>query len=140
MMERLNHALHNEKVCEVVCQNGFYDWAITTAFYSALHFVQHKIFPINEKTKDGHKFKVSSFNQYYKAFNIHGKSKHELLIDLVQEHCAAIAPEYIWLHDTCRNARYHQHNIKEPTAIKAKEWLKKIKEYCNPPAVEVKST
>lgn len=130
IQERLDHANHNESVCDLLLQSGKFDWVVTTAFYSSLHFVQHKIFPLKQKTADGQKFDVPNFNVFSKGFNPLQKSKHELLIELVEKHCSDIAPEYNWLYDACRNSRYHQYHIKEGTAKKAKDSLNKIKAYC----------
>lgn len=132
IQERLNHALHNETVCELLFQSNKFDWTITTAFYSALHYVQNKIFPLKQRTKDGKsKFEIPSFNSYCKSFNPLQKAKHELLIELVENYCSEISPEYNWLYDTCRNARYHDYNLTQKTAQKALDCLKKIKNHCS---------
>ncbi len=45
--DNLEYAQHNEKACKYLDKKPeFTDWVITTAFYSALHFVRYKIFPI----------------------------------------------------------------------------------------------
>ena len=39
------HAKHNEDACHYLNQSGKYnDWVITTAFYSAMHYVQYELF------------------------------------------------------------------------------------------------
>lgn len=49
---RKQHAIHNEEACDfLLSSNKFNDWVITTAFYSALHFVQHEIFPLTHDDK-----------------------------------------------------------------------------------------
>lgn len=127
---RLEHALHNEEVCKLLSGTKFKDWKVTTAFYSALHFVRHKIFPIKQKTPDGQKFQIDSFNQYYRGFNPKNLGKHELLMKLVETHCPDIKVEYKWLLDTCMSARYHNFNISDKVAQKVDVNLQKIKVYC----------
>lgn len=42
----LNHAKHNYEVCFFLYEKTKYnDWIITTAYYSAIHFVYYKLFP-----------------------------------------------------------------------------------------------
>ena len=42
-----DHAIHNELACIYLDKcTDFPDWVITTSFYSSLHFLQHKLFPI----------------------------------------------------------------------------------------------
>ena len=42
----LDQAKHNEKVCDYLGKKDSYsDWVITTAFYSARNYLEHKIFP-----------------------------------------------------------------------------------------------
>ena len=48
--DSLNHAIHNKEACEYLSKEPkFSDWVITTAFYSALHFIDYKIFPLDLK-------------------------------------------------------------------------------------------
>ena len=44
--KKKSHGQRNQKLSEVLL-NGkiYYDWVITTAFYSAIHFVEDKILP-----------------------------------------------------------------------------------------------
>ena len=46
-MDSLAHAKHNERVCNYLGRSAdFGDWVITTAFYSAMHYVRHLMVPI----------------------------------------------------------------------------------------------
>jgi hypothetical protein len=127
---RIEHALHNEEICELLANTKFKDWVVTTAFYSALHFVRHKIFPFKQSTGKGETFKIDSFYQYMKAFNPKRVGKHELILDLVRTHCPAAYSDYQWLFDTCMNARYHHYKVSEKVANKALEKLQSIKKVC----------
>lgn len=131
---RIEHALHNEEICNLLSTTKFKDWVVTTAFYSALHFVRHKIFPIKKKTEKGETFKIESFNQYSKAFNPKQLGKHELILDLVRTECPEAYADYLWLFNTCMNARYHDFKVSERVANKTVEKLHIIKEFCTQPA------
>ena len=68
---RLDHAEHNKKLSEQLYNEGnFLDWANTTAFYSALHFVHNKLIP---GTYNG--VLCNNFEDVYKILKC--KSKHE---------------------------------------------------------------
>ena len=52
----LEHAEHNEKAYRYLCQEPeFSDWIITTAFYSAIHYIRHRMFPFEDQLKNGKK-------------------------------------------------------------------------------------
>lgn len=69
----LDHATHNEEVCSHLDDNTKYsDWIITTAFYSAMHFMKHKIFPL--KIIDQAKMIEHLVNGYYTKNNLVLKS------------------------------------------------------------------
>lgn len=121
-----NHAKHNEEVCDFLIADGrFNDWIITTSFYSALHYVQHEIFPLTEET-----IKYTNFDGYYtfvlKSQNI---SKHEGTKKLVKEHIPTCFAHYRWLFDACMNARYSKYQISNQKAAEAKSNLIEIKKH-----------
>ncbi len=126
------HAVHNEQVCDLLIQNGqFNDWVITAAFYSALHLVQHQIFPINFSGKP-----YSNFNRYY-AIEVQRKrptkSKHKAIKELVIGHLNACSNSYRWLYDNCMSARYNNFHVSQALAAKAKLELEAIKSVCTKP-------
>ena len=127
-----DHALHNEKVCNLLLKNGdFPDWVVTTAFYSALHYAQFASFPYNTGKET-----FNSFDNYYnRHFNgVPNKpSKHQATINLVYAIFGDDAGYlYKWLHDTCRTSRYHKYKIPPALADLAKEKLIELKEYLMP--------
>ena len=77
------HAIHNEEACKfLLTSKKFNDWVVTTAFYSALHFVQNELFPL---TDNGQKY--TDFNVYFgKVLKKKNKklSKHSATIELVK--------------------------------------------------------
>ena len=122
------HAEHNEKACDFLLESKLYfDWVVTTAFYSALHFVQHEIFPIEIDSKD-----YDSFDDYF-ASNTKGSlkniSKHEATVNLVKLHIYSAYPSYKWLYDSCMSARYKNYNVSEQSAIKARERLTQLRAF-----------
>lgn len=129
--ERLNHALHNEAVCEYLqLKVEFPDWVITTAFYTALQFVSYKIFPFEVPTIGGKKTKIESLNEFYLYKTDRKMSKHDLLADLVNKHCGVISPDYDWLLSMSMTARYSNYNHSREVALKSVNLVKKIKKYC----------
>lgn len=129
--EQLNHALHNEAVCDYLeLKVDFADWTITTAFYAALHFVSYKIFPLEIPSIDGKKTKIENVDDYYRYKSDRKLSKHALLSDLVERHCYQISPEYDWLLSMSMTARYSYYQHDKLIADKARTLMKKIKSFC----------
>ncbi len=120
------HAIHNEAACDFLLANGnFSDWVVTTAFYSALHYVQHEIFPLTEQGVN-----FPDLDSYYHHLKQNGiqKSKHRVTINLVNTHLKNEAPKYRWLYDSCMNARYTNYEISNTLATQARNYLNEIKQ------------
>lgn len=129
--DRLKHAVHNEAVCNFLDTNVlFADWTITTAFYSALHFINYKIFPQTVSSIEGKKTIIENIDQYSSYNNPKRVSKHELLSDLAAKHCTAISEDYDWLLDMSMNARYKHYQHDKEIANKARRLLLVIKTHC----------
>lgn len=129
-MDNLEYAKHNEKACNYLDKKPeFADWVITTAFYSALHYVQYKIFPITI-SKEGKRIKFKDFDDYFRKNNPHRFSKHTLLSNLVENHHTEIANDYNKLKDISWSARYNNYKYPREISNDAKKKLKKIKDYC----------
>lgn len=130
--------MHNEQVCLYLQSSGLYsDWVITTAFYSALHFVKYKAFPLNE---DGDHF--DDFDTYFKTKEFaygRKRSKHQVVIDVCQKHVKKIAPAYRELFDLCNTARYFDYQVSEDDVNLAISNLGEIKKYCNTEKPTVKA-
>jgi hypothetical protein len=126
-MDKKAHAGHNEDACKFLHSDGSYcDWVVTTAFYSALHFVQNDIFP---KTVNGNLY--DTFDQYYIGHyqGIKNKpSKHASTISLVRAELGEpIFQIYDWLFGLCMNARYHDYNVHKFVAEEATKRLSRLK-------------
>ncbi|MGM0503935.1 MAG: hypothetical protein ACQESQ_04890 [Bacteroidota bacterium] len=129
--DNLEYAQHNEKACKYLDKKPeFTDWVITTAFYSALHFVRYKIFPINIKLNSGKRLKISDFEHYFRINNPMDLSKHSLLSNLVEEKHPEIADDYNKLRDISWSARYSNYKYPRKISNDAKKRLEKIKNYC----------
>lgn len=134
--DRLNHGLHNEKVCEHLRLHNkdFADWIITTAFYSALHFASYKIFPYKKELPKDQSLTISSIDEAVNNDNPHGVGKHQLMSDLLFKYSNAIASDYNWLKDMCFNARYVEYQQDMLIADRAITLMGKIKKDCVPAA------
>jgi hypothetical protein len=127
---RLQHAKHNEDLCLIIkaLPDNYNDWVVTTAFYACIHFVEHKIFPleINNAT-------YKNFNGYYHAFFVNTNnslSKHEAKIELVEIYLRNVSSHYRWLYDTCMTARYKNYMLSNMIADLAVQTMGLIKKAC----------
>ncbi len=130
--DRIKQALHNETVSKYLEDSGnFNDWVITTAFYSALHFVQHKIFPLKHVIA-GKERTFACFDDYYSTCNMSSQkiSRHTETINLVKKNIPAIFSQYRRLKDICHSARYNTYLVKPIEVINAKLMLQEIKSAC----------
>lgn len=121
------HSQHNYEACEFLLTDGrFYDWVITTAFYSALHLVQEHVFPF----RDEEGFTYSNFEQYYSKSLKEGLkiSKHQSTIKLVEERINGAGNLYRLLHDMCITSRYRNYVVSPKKAKVAKSYLDKIRD------------
>lgn len=131
MSKTLSHAIHNFELCKHLHSNQkgkFNDWVITTAFYSALHYLHYKAFPLTKK--DGKNCKdIFSYRNSLKENGIF-LSKHETNIELVRSYLPEIFPEYKRLYDSCNIVRYTNYNASYQLADLAYKSLLKIKKIC----------
>ena len=126
------HAQHNKAVCELLLSHkNFNDWVVTTAFYSALHYVQSKVFPYTDEKGATHN-NIDEYLNYLSSTSAGKKdSKHSATIKLVNKELRSIRTHYRWLYDTCMTARYSQYKVPKSTALEAKESLLKIEAACD---------
>lgn len=128
------HAEHNEKVCNhLLSESTFTDWVVTTSFYSALHYVSHKIFPFRYKHTEYNKtFTFTCIDTYFNGIRNQQakKNKHSVMSDLVNEKCPEISNFYAWLFDVCMGARYIDYKVDKEISDLAFKRLQEIKTYC----------
>jgi len=126
------HAAHNEKTCDYLLQAGEYnDWVVTTAFYAAMQYLHHEIFPLNLNNMI-----YENFNAYYDSVCNNMKhvisdrqSKHQITIDLVHKRLPNCNRFYRWLHHESSNARYANYKVSEQMALTARNYLNFIKNH-----------
>ena len=124
---RKEHGQRNLNLSKILLDDGDYnDWVVTTSFYSAVHFVEHALFPLIENGVE-----YSNFNEYWQAvsYPIH-VSKHSCKKNLVSKYISSIKAEYRELLDDCSTARYNNYVVTDYNANQAKVKADKIKIAC----------
>jgi hypothetical protein len=122
----LEHALHNESVCNYLSESDTWnDWVVTTAFYSAVHFVEARIFPY----KAGDQV-FERFEDYYAAKIDRAKNSHECRKNLVRAKINMAFTAYKWLFENCNSARYVDYRVSPEDAKTAKLKLAVVKSLC----------
>jgi len=128
---RLEHGERNEELCDILLRDlpgRFNDWAVTTAFYACIHFVEHKIFPARICGNRFENFKAYCNHQYNVREN--HRSKHSLKSSLVREMIPGISSTYNRLKDASMHTRYEEYRIPDEDAEKANKSMKKVKKAC----------
>jgi len=126
MGTRKDHAEHNEKLSQLLYdEKVFFDWANTTAFYAALHFVNDKLLPAKYNG-----IECSRIADAAKALNC--KSKHEATMEMVNIQMPVIANDYKFLMDCSFTARYNDYQVAPGHAKICQKKLKIIKDHCFP--------
>ena len=125
--KKKEHAQRNLDLCLSLLNEGKYnDWVITTAFYSAVKFVEYALFPFVHN-----KIEYSDFNEYYEVKSNNGvPNKHTIRKRLVSDELQQIRTQYRELFDECHTARYYDYNISPSKAIEAKKNAEFIKSEC----------
>lgn len=128
-MNKKEHASHNEQACKFLHENGNYcDWVVTTAFYSALHFLQHEIFPKEIKGKQ-----YDTFDKYYNlhyAGGVNKPNKHVSTLNLIKSEMGdTVYANYKWLYDLCMTARYRDYKVHDFIANESIKRLAQIKSF-----------
>lgn len=122
----IDHALHNEKVCNFISKKEDYsDWIITTAFYSAIHFVRHLMIPVIMPNGDI----KNCFEDFFTCQRSGMEGRHGFQNRYVSTNLKTIAVEYKQLHDWCNQARYFEYNQPRVLSKQAKENLMAIKQH-----------
>jgi hypothetical protein len=98
-------------------EKTYYDWVVTTAFYSSIHYVEDYILPTIVGGID-----CNCIAKVKKAYNMRGR--HEARERLVFDKLGPIiGSRYKWLDDRSRNSRYETFKLQSSEALKAKEYL-----------------
>ncbi|MCJ8152194.1 hypothetical protein MKJ01_00270 [Chryseobacterium sp. SSA4.19] len=126
MAQTIDHANHNRDACKELRKGSkYHDWCVTTAFYSALHYVNLKIFPFNLS----HSVTCNTISEAQKALKT--RDLHETRAKMVELQCRDIAIQYRWLKSQAHNARYVTYKFTPTQADKAVQMLDEIEKYCS---------
>lgn len=125
------HAIHNnEAIRHMDKKPDFLDWVLTICFYTALHAIKHKSFPLELTVASGKKEIIHCFEDYCFKFYGNTRDAHSRLSDLVNSYHIEISGEYSQLKDLCWNARYYDYECDRDTSNLAKKYKDKIFKYC----------
>jgi hypothetical protein len=112
---------------KLLSEKLYYDWVITTAFYSSIHFVEDHILPYKISTVI-----CNCIADVKKAYKMNGRhaARERLVFDTLG---AVVGAKYKWLDDRSRYSRYETFKHQPAEALKAQEYLNFIKSKCYPP-------
>lgn len=120
-------AEHNEAACDfLAAAQTWPDWVVTTAFYSALHYVRGFLFPlaVGDNT-------YKHFDEYWeRTRDEFRQDKHQRLCQLVFEHLPAAYDAYRFLMNEARTARYNEYQTPASVAEAARRELATVREHC----------
>jgi len=119
---KLEHGRHNKVVCDNLYLQDKYeckDWVVTTSFYSAIHFIDHALFPCQH---NGKTFK--DINEAHRELN--ARSKHATREILVNKYLPKFKAEYSFLLSESQTARYVNYDLNQAFADKAVRHLNAI--------------
>ena len=124
---RKEHGNHNLDLCKVILDDAEYnDWVVTTAFYSAVHFVEHALFPLIENNVE-----YKTFNEYWQIKYAHRHiSKHDCKKRLVKQYIPSVKTQYRELCDDCFNSRYNNYHVSDYNAAQAFKKAQAIRTAC----------
>lgn len=124
--QKLIHAERNKSLSEDLKKGKkFYDWVVTTSFYSSIHFLEDYLLPktINSSL-------CNNIQQVKNAYKL--KGRHIARLKLIQNHASIdIAVSYKWLDDRSRYSRYTTYKVTAAEADKAIQYISKIEKYCS---------
>lgn len=126
----LQQARHNEQTCEYLQQDPrFKDWIVTTAFYSTIYYIRHKIIPYTVAGSEN-EIVYQNFEELYQNFKREHQSRHQFTVEWVSRNHREVAAEFRFLFDSCNSARYINYVVTKTVMDDCVKALSKIKEYC----------
>lgn len=122
-----NQAEHNRDICYLLNNSEEYanDWIITTAFYSALHFLDYYLYPYEN---------FNSFQENYRFLKNQPNnniSQHQCRLNIISVRAKNLSSFFKLLYDASRNARYYDYKIDDKSTKNALNALKQIESLCN---------
>jgi hypothetical protein len=127
MAKKKDFGERNRELCyELLSGKKYYDWVVTTAFYSCIHFVEDFILPIEISGR-----MCNDISDVKSAYHMDGRhaARERLVFDKINY---AVGAKYKWLDDQSRNARYKTYKLQPAEALKAQEYLDFIYNHCYP--------
>lgn len=125
-MTKLDHAEHNFELCEkLLNEEKYFDWVITTAFYSSIHFIDEKVFDFEY---NNHIYE--SIEQAHRSSLLKGASRHQTRRNIVEISLRNCLNDYNELDKACRSARYTNYKVSKRKANDMFDRLKNIKKSC----------
>lgn len=125
------HAEHNNAAIKLLDKNpGYLDWVVTICFYTCLHAIKYKAFPMTVKATGGKSYTLNSFEDYCRSMDGRLGDKHAKLSDLVNSYHVDISAEFSQLKDICWIARYENYYVERTKSNFAKGLKDKILNYC----------
>ncbi len=123
--EKFTFAGRNKSLCIQLNEQGeYYDWVVTTAFYSCIHFLEGGLLPCKING-----CQCKNISEVKEVFEMEGR--HAARSKLAHQYTTPqIASAYDWLDDQSRNSRYKTYKVNKPIAAKALYYLNSIAEYC----------
>lgn len=144
-------ARHNRVLCWHIAEQTttgnlcHHDWVVTTAFYSALHFVTGLVFPFNVNGKEtGKKVPIENIRDLRgwkesqeQTPGIDARFKeHTLLVDQLKRHNPSSGRKYQELLNLSHDARYKLNRLTQRDGDDAKRLLSEIEGYIVPRLTE----
>ena len=133
---KLDHGRHNKDVCDHLEDiTDYRDWIVTTAFYSAVHYLESHIFPDTYENPINGKFKqYDSLNEYFGDFKytVEHTNLHNCREYLISEQFPEIYADYKTLKDACWGARYFDYQVTPEEKDICRDCIDNIAELCEP--------
>jgi hypothetical protein len=116
----------NLELCQHIIAKGTHDdWAITTAFYSAIHFVDYRLFPIQDTEGN------IQFSDLFSAkHSLKISTPHEVRKRLVNLYLNEISGSFNYLYDSSKFARYTNYNVSKKRLERCQKNLNRIINFC----------
>jgi len=118
MSNKRDHSIRNSELSKDLFDGKkYFDWSVTTAFYSIIHLVEDVLLP-----RDINGVECKSIAEVRKSYSC--KGRHEAREKLVSDHCPPdVSSKYKWLDDKSRYARYTTYKVTIAEAEKANQYL-----------------
>ncbi len=123
--KRIVHGERNKDLAEELNSGKkYYDWVVTTSFYSSIHLLEDNLLPHTIGAQ-----KCKNISEVKNAYNLRGR--HIARLKLIQRNAPIdISIGYKWLDDRSRYSRYTTYKVTSAEASKALEYLNKIHKHC----------